>query len=85
MTRKWSMALRYLKMHPHTKFEIPIPINIADMLRPDHSRNEVRGQNQCHSDLAIICHTPPPQDARMTPTSNKIEDMLRITIILETS
>ena len=33
VTQKWYMKLLHLKMHPHTKFEIPISINIGDMLR----------------------------------------------------
>ena len=33
VTRKLYMTLRHLKMHPHTKFEIPTSNNIRDMLR----------------------------------------------------
>ena len=31
VTQKWHATLRHPKMHPHTKFEIPISNNIRDM------------------------------------------------------
>ena len=33
VTQLWYTALRHLKMHPHTKFEIPYPNNIRDMFQ----------------------------------------------------
>ena len=33
VTQLWHATLPYLKMHPHTKFEIPTSNNIRDMLR----------------------------------------------------
>ena len=32
VTQLWYATLPYLKMHPHTKFEIPTSNNIRDML-----------------------------------------------------
>ena len=33
VTQLWYGTLRHPKIHPHTKFEIPISNNIRDMLR----------------------------------------------------
>ena len=33
VTQLWYAALPHLKMHPHTKFEIPTSNNIRNMLR----------------------------------------------------
>ena len=33
VTQLWYATLSYLKMHPHTKFEIPTSNNIRDMFR----------------------------------------------------
>ena len=33
VTRKWYVTLGNPKMHPHTKFEIPTPNDIRDILR----------------------------------------------------
>ena len=32
VTQKWYTTLHYPKMHPHTKFGIPLSKNIRDML-----------------------------------------------------
>ena len=33
VTREWYAKLRHSKMHPHTKFEIPISNNTRDILK----------------------------------------------------
>ena len=33
VTQLWYRTLHHLKMHPHTKFEIPTSNNMKDMLR----------------------------------------------------
>ena len=56
---------------PHIKFGIPTSKNIGDMHRTqsgtdghcDNYKNEVKGQGQGHSDLKMVCDTPPSQDA----------------------
>ena len=55
VTRLWYTALRHLKMHPLTKFEIPYPNNIKDILKTR--------LGQGHSDPKMVNNTPPSQDA----------------------
>ena len=59
VTQVWYATLPHLKMHPHTKFEIPISNNIRDMLWTRLSLKLGQG----HSDPKMVCDTPPSQDA----------------------
>ena len=59
VTRLWYTALRHLKMHPLTKFEIPYPNNIRDMFQIILKTRLGQG----HSDPKMVNNTPPSQDA----------------------
>ena len=62
VTQLWYTALRHLKMHPLTKFEIPYPNNIRDINVPDTIILKTR-LGQGHSDPKMVNNTPPSQDA----------------------
>ena len=61
VTQLWYTALRHLKMHPHSKFEIPYPNNIKRYV-PDTIILKTR-LGQGHSDPKMVNNTPPSQDA----------------------
>ena len=42
---------------PHTKFEISTSTDIGDMLKPQFSRIDARGQSQVHSDHKYFAST----------------------------
>ena len=58
----WNRALCHPRMHPHTKFEIPISNNTRDMLRTQLSIKTRSGQCQGHSDPKMVRDTPLSQD-----------------------
>ena len=60
VTRLWYTALRHLKMHPLTKFEIPYPNSMRYV--PDKIILKTR-LGQGHSDPKMVNNTPPSQDA----------------------
>ena len=64
VTQLWYVTLPHLKMHPHTKFEIPTSNYIRDMLQ----KQLFLKLGQGHSDPKMVCDTPPSQDA----STNKI-------------
>ena len=62
VTQLWYATLPHIKMHPHTKFEIPTSNNIRDMLRTRFFYKLGQRSSQGHSDPKIVRDTPPSQD-----------------------
>ena len=80
VTQLWYATLCHLKMHPHTKFEIPTPKN--KRYAPDtiilKSRSEVKIKVTVTQKLyATLCHPKMhPQTQLGIPTSKNLRDRL---------
>ena len=81
------MTLRYLKMHPHTKFGIPNSKNIGDMHQTQCSFQETRSEVKFKVTVTQLWYATlrhpkmHPHTKFEIPTSNNIRDMLRTRLI----
>ena len=82
VTQLWYVTLLHPKMHPHTKFEIPTPNNIRDMLRTrffKKTRSEVKAKVTVTRKWYATLRHPKmyPHTKFGIPNSKNIRDMLR--------
>ena len=69
VTKSWYVTLCHSKMHPHTKFEIPISNNIGDMHRARSGTDgRTEGQTEARtvrllyaSQSSFVCRAPRPR------------------------